>query len=251
MKTLRLVMALILGLVFFVSFIQGFFLRFSVVLPFIVVSLVGIWLCLRWESFVEFWTNLKDNLLGKIITNMVVAIIVITIIICAVVSGFMVNAMKLEPPAGDATVIVLGAQVIGDKPSNMLQRRLEVALEYLEDNPEAVAVLSGGLGSSAYISEAEAMKRWLTVNGICESRLFLEESSTSTYENITFSKFIIEENNLSKNVAMVTDGFHMFRAHNLARYAELEPSAVSASTSFRVLPFFWFREIVAIVVGIL
>ena len=251
MKNLRFVMALVLGWMFFFSLIQGFFLRFALVLPSMVVSLIGLWLCLRWENFVRIWTNLRGHLLGKIMTNAVVASIAIAMLVCIVVSGFMIGAIQLEVPTDDATVIVLGAQVIGDHPSNALQRRLEVAFEHLESNPETVAVLAGGLGNTAYISEAEAMRRWLTANGICDSRLFLEEYSTSTYENIAFSRSIIEENNLSPNVAIATDSFHMFRAQHLATNAELNPSAITARTPLIVLPFFWLREIAAILVGIL
>jgi len=250
MKTLRIVLALVFGLICLSSFIQGFFLRFTLVLPFIAMSLLGMWLCLRWEDFALFWKNLRKRIWGKIITSTLILLIAVAITVCAVISGLMINAMVQRTPDGDATVIVLGAQVVGERPSLILRLRLEAALIYLNDNPESSAILSGGLGRSAYISEAEAMKRWLAANGICESRLFLEEYSTSTYENIAFSRFIIEENGLPRNVAIATDGFHMFRAHQLARHAELTPSAVPSRTPLRVLPYYWLREIAAILVGI-
>jgi len=94
------------------------------------------------------------------------------------------------------------------------------------------------------------MKRWLVANGICQSRLFLEERSTNTYENITFSELIISENALPRDVVVATDGFHMFRAHGHARQAGLEPSAAPSRTPLRLLPFYWAREIAAILAGV-
>jgi len=158
--------------------------------------------------------------------------------------------MRVPPPTGDTTVIVLGARVRGYTPSLVLQLRIEAALAYLDANPEASAILSGGLGESAYISEAEAMKRWLVANGVCDSRLFLEERSTNTHENIMFSQAIIAEHGLSQSVVIATDGFHMFRAHTHARRAGLEPSSAPSRTPLRLLPFYWAREIAAILVGV-
>lgn len=41
-------------------------------------------------------------------------------------------------------VIVLGAQVRGDVPSRALKKRIQKAEDYLKENPETIAVLSGG-----------------------------------------------------------------------------------------------------------
>ena len=233
------------------STVQGILFGFWLVFPFIAISILGVWLCLRWDSSVRVWTSMRERLWGKIVTNAVVALFVVSVFVCSVVSGFMINAMKLQPPDQDTTVIVLGARVTGYHPSLVLQLRLERALAYLDENPGSAAVLSGGLGESAYISEAEAMQRWLVANGIDEGRLFLEERSTNTYENISFSELIIAENALPRNVVIATDGFHMFRAHNHARQAGLEPSAIPSRTPLRLLPFYWAREIAAILAGVL
>ena len=72
-------------------------------------------------------------------------------------------------------VIVLGAKVRGSELSNSLKKRLDKALEYAENNPNTVLVLSGGKGEGEDISEAEAMYDYLQYNGIPESQLLLEE----------------------------------------------------------------------------
>jgi uncharacterized SAM-binding protein YcdF (DUF218 family) len=163
----------------------------------------------------------------------------------AVISFLMLDAMNNTSP-DVATLIVLGAQVIEDESSPILYRRMEAALQYLSANPQTVAVLSGGLGLEAVISEAEAMRRFLVSNGISEDRLFVEDRSTTTRENIGYSSAIIREFSLSKNVAIVTDGFHQYRSQSFAKYEGLSPSALTSSTPFFSLPFYWVREIVAI-----
>jgi len=251
MKQFRFVLAICFALALLLSLAFGILIRFGLVMPFIAVSIAGMWLCLRWENFVQRWIKLRKNFWGKLATNTIVALIAIAIITFAVISGLMINAMNIEPPEDeDTVVIVLGARVVGYRPSRILQLRIEEAYAHLSENPTSVAVLAGGLGDVAYISEAEAMKRWLVANGIAPYRLFLEDRSTSTYENIRFSEIIISENNLSQNVVIASDGFHMFRAQHVARQLGLNPSAAPSRTPLEVLPLYWVREVVAIIVNL-
>jgi uncharacterized SAM-binding protein YcdF (DUF218 family) len=112
-------------------------------------------------------------------------------------------------------LIVLGAQVRGTTVSNSLKKRLETAVVYLEENPQTIVIVSGGQGAGEDISEAEAMKRFLSANGIAEERIKKEDQSTSTNENISFSKKIINDENAE--VTIVTNNFHVFRAVSIAK----------------------------------
>ena len=58
----------------------------------------------------------------------------------------------------------------------------------------------------------------------------------------------IEENALSTNVVIATDGFHLYRAQAFAKREGWTVGALSASTPRWLLPFYWFREVVAILV---
>ena len=95
------------------------------------------------------------------------------------------NATSSDAPY----VTVLGAAVYGETPSISLRHRSDRAAEHLHDNPQAVAVVSGGQGEGESISEAECMRRYLVnKGGVAEDRILLEDQSTSTLENLTFSK---------------------------------------------------------------
>ena len=112
-------------------------------------------------------------------------------------------------------IIVLGAQVKGTTPSFALHWRIERAYEYLSGNPNTIAVVSGGQGNGEDISEAECMRRELIRRGIAEERILIEDKSTSTKENISFSLEIIGDK--AARMGVVTNNFHVWRAVRIAR----------------------------------
>lgn len=124
----------------------------------------------------------------------------------------------------------------------MLTRRLNAALEVLEDNPGAVCVASGGQGKGELISEAEAMRRYLTGRGISDERILIEDKSVSTYENMSFSAEILREQGITGNIVIVTNEFHQYRASVFAKREGLETGAHSAATKIANLPNYWVRE---------
>lgn len=116
-------------------------------------------------------------------------------------------------------IIVLGCQVVGNKPTPILEERLIVALEYMEKHPDSVAVLTGYKGKKGNVSEAEAMRRWLTAHGISEDRLILDENARDTRENINNSLALLRERGINdENVVVVSNGFHLFRAKKLCSW---------------------------------
>lgn len=146
---------------------------------------------------------------------------------------------KAEPVE---TVIVLGAKINGDKPSRILEARLAKALPYLEENPQAGVVVSGGLGEGEVYTEAAVMREWFIQHGVPAERIYEEGSSVNTGENLAFSAAVIKENGLSTRVAICTDGFHQTRSGIFARFAGLTPYALSSATPPGLIPMYYARE---------
>lgn len=119
-----------------------------------------------------------------------------------------------ESDAPVSAVIVLGAGVNCETPSLTLRTRIDAAAAYLEEHPDVPVVLSGGQGPGEAITEAECMRRALVRRGVDESRLYPEERSTSTQENLRYSRAILEELGVdpAQRVAIVTSDFHLCRA---------------------------------------
>ena len=107
--------------------------------------------------------------------------------------------------------------------------------------------MSGGQGKDENISEALCLKKLLCGRGIEAKRLYCEELSTSTDENICFSKQIIDENGFSSDVVIVTSEYHQFRAHKICEKYGLTPYQVSSKTQPILLPTFLLRELMAII----
>ncbi len=164
-----------------------------------------------------------------------------------VLSTFFMAFGYSQKADSDSTVIVLGCQVIGNKPGVMLQERIYAAYDYLSANPKASAILSGGKGCDELISEAECMFQNLVNMGIAPNRLLKEDKSTSTRENIVFSNKIIRENNFSEKITIITNDFHCFRACHIAKNEGLCAGAYRAKTHWYLFPTFYLREICAII----
>lgn len=123
---------------------------------------------------------------------------------------------------------ILGAKVNGETPSLSLQYRLKAALQYAHQYPHVKLILTGGQGPDESISEAEAMKRYLVSHGISEDRLILERDSSSTYENILYSKKLLPES--INGVTIITSDYHLARGRMIAGKLGLETDAVAAGT---------------------
>jgi len=164
---------------------------------------------------------------------------------CLIFSG-MVSAA----PAGLDYLIILGARVNGKEPSLSLKTRVEAAVEYLNENPQTLVIASGGQGEDEEITEAECIVRLLTEAGIEESRILIEDKSTSTAENIRFSYALMEDENAA--VGVVTNGYHMFRAKLIAKSNGSHPVyGVAAYSSRFLLPHNMTREFMTLAVGLL
>ena len=149
------------------------------------------------------------------------------------------------------TVIVLGCKVNGTRPSQYLYKRCAAAAEYMRENPEVKAVLSGGQGADEGISEAQCMFETLTEMGVDESRLLLEDKSTNTRENLELSKAIIEAQGLSKEVLIVTNEFHEYRAKLLCDKVGLSFHSKCSHSSFYTFLTFYTRELGGLVFELL
>lgn len=131
-------------------------------------------------------------------------------------STFILSAGANQPSPDelpeDCVFIVYGAGLKGDRPGVTLKKRLDKTLEYMNALPSSVCIVSGGQGRDEIKSEAAVMKDYILKNGISEDRIFLEDKSSNTLENIKFSCVIIEEQGLNKDgIVSISNGFHIPR----------------------------------------
>ncbi len=186
---------------------------------FLVCALGGLVLLWAWLLALRHFCRSEQEKTQRIAK--IVKKITFTALFLGILSFLVIESLIIGHSAGTAdpdanTLIVLGAGLHGEVPSATLASRLEVALDYLQAHPDAVAVLTGGQGPHETVTEASAMAKWLTYRGIDPQRLYLEEQASNTVQNLAYSKAIVDELALPGPIALVSNGFHLFRAEILA-----------------------------------
>ena len=110
----------------------------------------------------------------------------------------------MNPPTGDERVIiVLGAGLHKDKPSKLLQCRLNKAYDYAAAHPDTLVITSGGQGRDEWLPEGDAMRDYLIAKGLPADRVLAESGSTSTEENFAFSLTILREHGFDETTPIV------------------------------------------------
>jgi uncharacterized SAM-binding protein YcdF (DUF218 family) len=165
-----------------------------------------------------------------------------------VAEAFVISGAHTEVGKKADCILILGAGVNGSTLSLSLQSRLDTALAYLTDHPSLPIVVSGGQGSGEDISEAEAMRRYLTDHGIPNDQIYVEDQSRNTAENMQFSKALMEMEQINhQTVAVVSNEFHLYRAKRLAASTGIQAIGVAAETPYLMLRVNYFiREAFAL-----
>ncbi len=94
------------------------------------------------------------------------------------------------------------------------------------------------------------MARYLMEHGVPEDAILIENRSRTTFENLTFSKRILEEEGLGKRVFVVTNSFHALRAGVFMRRLKIPGRSIGSRTAFTIShplgfekPLAWFHSI--------
>lgn len=127
-------------------------------------------------------------------------------------------------------IVVLGAGVIGTRVTPLLAARIDKGIELLNQNLNAMLIMSGGQGPGEDIAEGEAMAEYAEQKGVRIEKIMIERKSRSTEENLLFSKELMDRE--KPNVIVVTTAYHVFRALLLARRQGLKCVGFGAKTKW-------------------
>lgn len=160
------------------------------------------------------------------------------------VEGLILSRFDAQARPGADYCVILGAQWKINGPSEVLRRRLDRAIEYLNENPGTIAIVSGGQGPDEVMSEAAGMRQYLVNAGIAEDRILMEDRSTNTRENLAFSAALFDKDNSS--TVIVTNNFHVFRAVKIAEKQGYRAEGLAADSVIWMLPNNLLREFLGI-----
>lgn len=151
----------------------------------------------------------------------------------AVLGTVCVCAAKERTAQPSDCIIVLGARVWpSGQMSSTLQYRCESALQAWKDGVAQNIIVTGGKGSDEPMSEASAMRAYFLDSGVPEERVFAEETSVNTIENLANAKKIMDTQGWNR-AAVVSSDYHVQRALWIARDTGIDACAVAAKSSNR------------------
>ena len=175
------------------------------------------------------------------------------ILIGAVFCGF--RAARHVPAMDADYILILGCRFRRDGSlSPLLKGRVDRAVAFwraqqAETGKVAVLIPSGGQGQDEPIAEAEAMRRYLVAEGIPEDAILVEDRSRNTYQNMEFSRALIERDHPGAKVAYATTNYHVFRSGVWASLAGLPAEGMGSRTKWWYWPNAFMRECVGLLVN--
>lgn len=167
-------------------------------------------------------------------------------------AGFVYSLYK--PRKNQDYILILGSGLIdGHIVPPLLANRINKGLEYYwrfkNQGGHPKIIFSGGKGSDEQLSEAKAMYQYALEQGLAPEDGLMEDQSVNTYQNMLYSKQMIEEQMAGQpyRCMFVTNYFHVFRAALFAKMVDLRAAGVGAATRFYYVPNAILREFAAIV----
>lgn len=144
-------------------------------------------------------------------------------------------------------IVVMGAAQYDGRPSEMLRRRLEKALELWNEGKAEWIAVTGGKKSGDRFTEAGTSAAWLVKRGVPEARILFEERGRSTWESLFGLTPVLRHNGVRTTLVVTTDWHEARTVFSLrelgftAAPATAGPAQGSASR--------WMRETLAVGLG--
>lgn len=184
---------------------------------------LGSWLTLALGAFLTVVGIFFTKIISKIPGAALITVIVLFCITFSLFSFLYIFGSADTSSTNEDVLIVLGCGVKGNEPGRNLKDRLDRAILYHRENPDALIIVSGGKGDDENVSEAFAMEQYLIKNGVPADLIIKEEKATSTEENFIFSKEILDTLFDDTYVAtFITNDFHIYRSSRLAALVGFE-----------------------------
>ena len=147
--------------------------------------------------------------------------------LCAMILFVFWRETHLPAALPSDAIIVLGAQVKPDgTPSVALERRLTVALEAYEAQPQVI-IVCGAQGANEPVAEGELMRQWLLARGVRPDLVVAETASYNTRQNLDNARAIMESRGLAQAL-IVTSDYHVARALELCKQAGISATGLGS-----------------------
>ncbi len=124
--------------------------------------------------------------------------------------------------------VILGAAVWGgNRPSPVLKERINKGYEIYQKNIVPQLVITGG-GSPNELTEGEVSKNELIKYGVAPEKLILENSSSSTVEQIQFVRDSLYNAKSWEKIILISDNFHLYRASEISKFNDMNADCLAS-----------------------
>lgn len=209
---------------------------------------LGIWLSFGATLYLFSYGSKSFWLLALVILIIMLAAYIIFTFFALLIYSWLYRLL----PRGKTVdfILVHGVGLLGgNQVTPLLAGRLDKAIEvYRHFGSQSKIIVSGGQGADETVSEAEAMADYLSQKGIPDEHVLREDQSTTTLENIVYSKKIMEELMPEYRAIFVTSDYHVFRTGLLASQAGLKADGVGSKTAAYYWPNAFIREYIALII---
>lgn len=121
-------------------------------------------------------------------------------------------------------ILILGAGVWGERPTHMLEDRLDYGIALYKAGASNRLLMSGDHGRKNY-DEVNVMKKYAIGEGVPSPDVFMDHAGFSTYESLYRARDIFE----AKRIIIVTQEYHLYRALYIADKLGLEAYGVPSN----------------------
>jgi len=188
---------------------------------------------------------------GRILLRVFAVLVILGLLAFGTLEGLVIAGSRTELRSEPEVMVILGAQLKDTGPSVLLADRLDTAIAYLEEHPELPVVVAGGQGEDEPTTEAVGMRDYLTARGIDPARIWLEDRSHNTKENLVNTAALLAEKGMDPaetHLLVVSNGFHLCRVRMLSARFGLDISTLAAPSSHVPAKIYsYLREVAALV----
>lgn len=228
------------------------------------VNLLGIGVSIVWMLANAIWFT-SGSIIYDMLSSMEVVLLVDSIVAstisfgeCLLLSTIVCASFAAHhtPSHGGDYLIILGCGIRPDgTPSPLLAGRVDKAYGFdqariAHGDAPTTFVPSGGQGPDEVMSEAQSMCTYLVGKGVDRQRIILEDRSTTTRENMAYSRNVIEEHAGKDvhelSVVFSTTNYHVFRGYVCAHQAGMTVEGMGSKTRSYFWPNAFLREFIGL-----
>lgn len=164
------------------------------------------------------------------IRSIVLTLLLLVPAVLLLIAGAVIWQARTDEVRPADAIVVLGAAQYNGRPSNVLQARLDHALDLYQRGLAPRIVVTGGRADGDAYSEAESGFLYLVERGVPDDAILMEAEGTDTWASMRGVAALLRDTDV-RRLLIVSDGFHLLRCELMARELGFKASSSAAADS--------------------